>query len=226
MTEIHGLEVGLGRNVTYLIADPASGDAAVVDPAFEADRILAWAAGKGARIRHVLVTHTHFDHVEGVGAVSRATGATVHVHALEADNLPKDVDPAVVKAHHGDLRLDMGETQVRSTHTPGHTPGGTTYLVGDHAITGDVLFVNGCGRADLPGGSVDDLYHSLYNVLAELPPETHVLPGHDYGPSPRSTLWDQTRNNPYLQFRGDLEGFRHFRLNSRNGRVVGAPKAP
>ena len=218
---IHGLEVGLGRNIAYLIVDESTQEAALVDPAFEADRLLRWASDQhNARIRHVLVTHTHMDHVEGVGAVVAATGATVHVHALEADRLPSDVDRAHVRPHDGALRLGLGDTVVRGVHTPGHTPGGTSFLVGDAVLTGDVLFVRGCGRADMVGGNVDALYRSLYDVLLEMPPETVVYPGHDYGPSPSSTLWDEVRNNPYLKYRNDPDGFREFRENSRMGRRV------
>ncbi|MEW5847434.1 MAG: MBL fold metallo-hydrolase [Myxococcota bacterium] len=219
-TRIHTLEVGLGRNLTYLIVDEDTGEAALVDPAFEADRILRWVRENARALRHVLVTHTHMDHVEAVGAVARETGADVRVHALEADKLPDDVDRALVRPHQSDPALRLGETVITGVHTPGHTPGGTTYLTGMYALTGDVLFVNGCGRVDLQGGDADAMFHSLYDVLLELPPETIVLPGHDYGPRTRSTLWDEARENPYLKYRGNQDGFRDFRLNSRMGKRI------
>ena len=88
------------------------------------------------------------------------------------------------------------------------------------ACTGDVLFVGGCGRADMVGGSPTDLFHSLYRVLMALPDSTVICPGHDYGVKPRSTVGEEKRTNPYLQFGDDVEAFAEFRLNSRNGKRI------
>lgn len=202
--EIFQIEVGLLRNFNELIADRESGACAVVDPAYEVDRLLREAAARGWKIEAVLVTHTHPDHVEGVEQLVRATGARVHVGAGEVEALQRAAPSAEIVPLAGGETIRVGGLAIEAIATPGHTVAGTSYLVDGNVCTGDTLFVGGCGRTDFPGGNPHLLWQSLQR-LAALPEETRVYPGHDYGQTPTSTIgWERT-SNPYLQCAGEAE---------------------
>jgi hydroxyacylglutathione hydrolase len=204
--EVVQIEVGLLQNFCELLHCPDTGEAAVVDPAWEVDRLLREAAQRRLRITRVLVTHTHVDHIEGVAALVAATGALVAVHPHEAVALPPGL-PLVELHDRQDLAI--GRCGVRALETFGHTAGGVSYLADGFVVTGDVLFVGGCGRTDLPGGDVAAMWRSLQR-LAALPEETRVYPGHDYGPTPTSTISRELLENRYLRCQ-TLEQFRALR---------------
>lgn len=196
--EIVQVEVGLVQNFNELIADPGTGQCAVVDPAFEGDRLLKLAAERGWTITTVLVTHTHPDHIEAVEAICAATGAVVRVGAREAERVRAHAPSArVVPVVEGE-RVPIGNESVTAISTPGHTVDGMSYYTGEAVITGDTLFVGGVGRTDFPGGDPATLYASLQKIL-ELPEETRVYPGHDYGQTPTSTVAWERDTNPYLR---------------------------
>ena len=196
--EIVQVEVGMLQNFNELIADPATGQCAVVDPAYEPDRLLSLAKQRGWTITTVLVTHTHPDHIEAVDLVCAATGAVVRVGAGEAERV-KAVAPSaqVVPVADGE-KVPIGNQHVTALSTPGHTVDGTSYYTGEAVITGDTLFVGGVGRTDFPGGDPGTLFRSLQRIL-ELPEETRVYPGHDYGQTPTSTVAWERDTNPYLR---------------------------
>jgi glyoxylase-like metal-dependent hydrolase (beta-lactamase superfamily II) len=202
--EIFQVEVGLLRNFNELIADKNNAVCAVVDPAYEVDRLLREAKARGWRIDSVLVTHTHPDHVEGVEEIVRATAAKVYVGAGEAEALLRAAPSAQVTPLVGGEEIAVGELRLKAIATPGHTLAGTSYLVEGNVCTGDTLFVGGCGRTDFPGGNPHILWNSLQR-LAALPEETRVYPGHDYGQTPTSTIgWERT-TNPYLLCKDEAE---------------------
>jgi hydroxyacylglutathione hydrolase len=202
--EIFQTEVGLISNFNYLIADRGTGSCAVVDPAFEVDRLLRERDARRWRIEAILVTHTHHDHVDGVEAMAQATGATVYVGADEQDNLARAAPSARITALSGGEELAVGPLRIATLPTPGHTVAGISYLVDGNVFTGDTLFVGFCGRSDFAGGDAATLYRSLRR-LADLPEETRVWPGHDYGKTPSSTIgWERT-TNPYLLCRSEEE---------------------
>jgi glyoxylase-like metal-dependent hydrolase (beta-lactamase superfamily II) len=191
-------------NLNELIADGATRETAVVDPAYEVDRLLREAAARGWRITTILVTHTHPDHIDGVDEMARATGAVIYVGAGEAGRVRSEAPTAQVVEVSDGMRIAVGETTIEAIATPGHTVAGTSYLVEGNVITGDTLFVGGCGRTDFPGGDPRVLWQSLCK-LSSLPEETRVYPGHDYGASPTSTIgWERT-TNPYLLCRSEDE---------------------
>jgi hydroxyacylglutathione hydrolase len=195
--EIVQIEVGLLQNFNELIADPATRECAVVDPAYEVDRLLKLAQERDWRITTVLVTHTHHDHVDGVAALCAATGAVARVGAGEAGPLKAAAPDAAIRPVADDEIIAIGNQSIRAISTPGHTIAGTSYYTGKEVITGDTLFVGGCGRTDFPGGHAPTLWRSLQRIAA-LPEETRVYPGHDYGQTPTSTVgWERT-TNPYL----------------------------
>lgn len=196
--DILQFEVGPMQNFNELIFDKQSGVAAVVDPAYEADRILRLATELGVRIETVLVTHTHHDHIDAVAEICAATGAVVRVGAREVDALRKAAPNAnIASVAEGDV-IQIGSGRVTAMSTPGHTVDGISYYTGDAVITGDTLFIGGVGRTDFPGGDAATLFRSLQKIAA-LPEETKVYPGHDYGQTVTSTVGWERSTNPYLK---------------------------
>jgi glyoxylase-like metal-dependent hydrolase (beta-lactamase superfamily II) len=195
--EIFQIEVGLLSNFNELIF-AEGGACAVVDPAYEVDRLLRLVKERSLHIDSVLLTHTHPDHTEGAEEMVRATGAMLYVGAGEIDAARRAAPSATIHPLIGGERIRVGSHDIVALATPGHTVSGTSYLVDGAVITGDTLFIGGCGRTDFPGGDPRVLWRSL-QTLAALPEETKVYPGHDYGQTPTSTIgWEKT-TNPYLR---------------------------
>jgi hydroxyacylglutathione hydrolase len=209
--EVVQIEVGLLQNFCEILFCPTTREAAVVDPAWEVDRLLREAETRGLRVTTALITHTHNDHIEGVGALVARTGARVVVSPREAARVRGDATTLVDAVDRGDIAI--GRCGVRALDTPGHTVGGTCFLADGYIVTGDVMFVGGCGRTDFSGGDTAALWRSLQR-LAALPEETRVYPGHDYGPTPTSTLAHELRTNPYLLCQS-FEEFRKLRERKR-----------
>lgn len=185
---LHQWKAGDMENFVYVLEDGA-GTAMLVDPAFEMPRVLREVEKLGVRVTHILVTHGHHDHIEGVPEAKKRLGAKVVAH--ESADHP-DIDTRVKD---GEL-FAVGQMKVRVHHTPGHRFDSVCYQVdGTHLITGDTLFIGECGRVDLPGSDVRAMHHSLVHVLRGLPDELVVLPGHDYGRTPTSTLGREKAGN-------------------------------
>jgi glyoxylase-like metal-dependent hydrolase (beta-lactamase superfamily II) len=139
--------------------------------------------------------------VRGLPELMRLAPVKVHVHEREAAGLKQVTglsDTDLVKRASGD-QLALGDVELRFLHTPGHTPGSQCFLVGDALVSGDTLFLQGCGRVDLPGGNADELYESLTKRLGSLPGELTLYPGHNYGGKPSAKLAEVRRTNPYLR---------------------------
>lgn len=201
VVRVHQVPVGRMKNFAYLLADEA-GEAMLVDPAWEVPRLVALAAREGLRVTRILATHGHHDHVGGIPAAKAATGARVVAHA-SADH---PFDEAV---KHGD-RFRVGRLEVEVLHTPGHRFDSACYVVdGTHVLTGDALFVGECGRVDLPGSDPVAMHDSLLRVLRALPDDLVVLPGHDYGATPTSTMGREKATNHTLRER-TLDEFLRF----------------
>lgn len=193
MLEIVQVEVGLGQNFSELLACRASGEAAVIDPAFEGDRLLRIARARGWTLTTILVTHGHDDHLADVDVIAAATGAEVRCHPGEVARLSA-LAPRV-RAVGDDEEVAIGRGRVRAIYTPGHTPTCVCWFDPDTPalFTGDVLFVGSCGSAHDPAASFASLQR-----LAALPENTRLYPGHDYGKTPTSTLAWELIHNPAL----------------------------
>jgi hydroxyacylglutathione hydrolase len=212
--EVVQIEVGLLQNFCEILYCPDTREAAIVDPAWEVDRLLREVAELGLRVTTALITHTHNDHIEGVDELVRKTGAAVVVHPREADRVRAAAPPEVVLVEAADGKdLAIGRRGVRALETRGHTVGGTCYLADGYVVTGDVLFVGGCGRTDFPGGDTAEMWRSLQRLM-RLPEETRVYPGHHYGETATSTIGHETRTNPYLRC-ATFEEFRALRERKR-----------
>jgi hydroxyacylglutathione hydrolase len=209
---------GQMANFMYLLGDPASRQALIVDPAWDVASLLAVARQDGYSIAGALVTHYHPDHVggdlwgvqvEGVTRLLETEAVPLYVHKHEASGLKKITgvaDSDLKKVEDGDT-LTLGALAIDFVHTPGHTPGSQCFLIGDRLVAGDTLFVQGCGRVDLPGGDPDQMYYSLTQKLAKLPPETVLYPGHHYGPTETSTIAEELEHNVYMRV-GSLQDWR------------------
>ena len=204
------MELGPMQNFVYLVGDTATRQCVVVDPAWEIDTIVDTAAADGMTLVGALVTHTHQDHVGGSleswGMPGRIPGIEellarapmkVYVHKAEREFL-RGFGSDLVKVDNHDT-LPVGRLTLTFLHTPGHTPGSQCFLVDGRVISGDTLFINSCGRTDLPGSDPQEMYYSLTQRLGALPEDTVLLPGHNYG-GESSTIGRQKRENPFMQF--------------------------
>jgi len=197
------LELGPLQNFVYLIGSPETREAAVVDPAWDVPRILEMAAQDEMRITTVIITHTHFDHINGLKEILTATDAQIYVHKKEISDVP--VGRANLNPVEGGDKISVGPLELSFLHTPGHTPGSQCVTVGDRLISGDTLFIGGCGRCDLPGGDPEQLYKSL-SRLSRMDDRLVVHPGHNYAASPTSTIAKERSMNPFLKAES-VEGF-------------------
>ena len=204
------IEVGPMENFVYLIGDKKKKECVMVDPAWEVDRVLKTAEADGMKVVGGLVTHTHFDHVNGVEDLIARADCKIYVHQNEAGFL-KGMKDHIEKVESG-RRLEVGDLEITFLHTPGHTPGSQCFLINKRLISGDTLFINACGRCDLPGGSAEQMYESLQR-LAKLGEDVILLPGHNYAERPVSTIGDELRNNPYSQFHS-LSDFLSLRMGN------------
>ena len=207
---IEALELGPMENFIYLIQDQASGRTAVVDPAWDVDAILARARERGMTITDVLLTHSHHDHINGLQQLLGEVDAELHLLKPEARFWGQELD--MPRLHHGGDIIKLGETKIQVLHTPGHTPGSACYRVGDDLITGDTLFVFGCGRCDLHGGDPNQMFDTLRKLKSELPPQTLIHPGHNYAVKTTSSMEEQIRGNPFLHF-DRQEDFVDYRMH-------------
>lgn len=201
------LELGPMQNFVYLLGDPQTKEAAVVDPGWEVPKILAAAEADGYRLTRVLLTHSHFDHVMGLGELLKAVDVPVHIHDAEVGDLsisPSAIEPVT----HGEV-IHVGSIPITLVHTPGHTEGSQCLLADNRLLSGDTLFIGGCGRCDLPGGNPGALYHSLAQTLKRLDDRTQLYPGHNYAQAPHSTLGEEKQRNPFLQPK-TLQEFLHL----------------
>ena len=193
-------------NFVYVIGDRQSGEAMVVDPAYDIPGILDIVNGAGLRLTGALVTHHHQDHiggnmfgyaVQGVDDLLEQVSIPVHVQATEAELVRKvsDLTEADLVVHDSGDVVMIGEVPIELIHTPGHTPGSQCFFVDNHLVAGDTLFLEGCGRTDLPGGDPDALYDSIRDKLARIPDDATLYPGHLYSPEPHASMGETRRLN-------------------------------
>lgn len=203
------LSLGPMENNTYLVADPSTRLAVVIDPTFDSQSVLAAAQERGWQIAAVWLTHAHFDHIVGVAAVAGAQTPPVPV-GLHPDDLPlwraggggKMFGVAVapgpepgLKFFHGQ-RLALGSQQIEVRHTPGHSPGHVIFYAPQAGVVlcGDLIFQRSVGRTDLPGSSHSQLLTSIREQVFTLPPDTRLLPGH----GGETTVGEEMAENPFL----------------------------
>jgi hydroxyacylglutathione hydrolase len=204
------------QNFAYLVGDLDARECVVVDPAWDVDGLIAAAAADGMTITGALVTHYHPDHcggsmfgfdIQGIAELGAKCGCKAHVHRLESDGvrMVTGLSKSDLVEHDSGDKVRVGGVEIELLHTPGHTPGsmcfrvaGLTHGEEEALLAGDTLFLQGCGRVDLPGGDAEQMFRTLNERLATLPAQTLLLPGHAYG-GERATLGQVRRTNPTLQ---------------------------
>jgi glyoxylase-like metal-dependent hydrolase (beta-lactamase superfamily II) len=197
-------------NFVYLVGDRETGEALVIDPAYGVRELVEIAGGDGLSVVGALVTHYHPDHVggslmgwkiEGVAELLGLEGvnAPIHVNRAEARGVQRvtGASESDLVLHDGGDVVTVGSVPITLVHTPGHTPGSQCFLVDGRLVAGDTLFLDGCGRTDLPGGDPDEMYRSLTQRLAAVPDDTMLYPGHQYSADPSATM-GATRANNYV----------------------------
>jgi hydroxyacylglutathione hydrolase len=208
MLKLHLMTLGPLQTNCYLAGCDETMDAAVIDPAWDGRGIAAAAAEQGWNITHILLTHAHFDHVGGLGQLKEETGAPVYVHEDAVESLRTAgmaaalwgiqmaaTPPPDRMLEEGEV-LAVGELRLEVLYTPGHAPGHVSFYLPAHAalIDGDVLFQQGIGRTDLPGGDYELLMRTIREKILTLPDETGVFPGH----GAPTTIGDERELNPFL----------------------------
>ena len=185
-------------NFAYLIGDREAGEAVLVDPAYAVGDLVDTLEADGMRLTGVLATHHHPDHVggdmmgfslPGISELLALRPVPIHVNAHEREWVRRvtGVSESDLRAHDHDDVVTVGSIDIRLLHTPGHTPGSQCFLVADRLVSGDTLFLEGCGRTDFPGGDSDAIFRSL-QWLATLPGDPVVYPGHQYSPESSASL--------------------------------------
>ncbi len=203
------IEAGPMQNFIYLVGDHAKGECVMIDPAWEVDRILRLAAEDGMKVTAGLATHYHYDHTNGIEDLLSQANVPVYIHKDDAPYL-KGLASQLKKVEAG-AKLKVGDVEITFIHTPGHTPGSQCFLVDGRLVSGDTLFINACGRCDLPGGNAEELYHSL-QLLGKLDAKTVLFPGHNYDDAATSsTIGQEKAHNPSYQFKS-LQEFLGLRV--------------
>ena len=194
----------------YLIGDPETKEAVLIDPAANEEMLVERVAERGFELKKIINTHGHADHISGNKVIKDLTGVPIVIGAQDAEYLtPQYADrcrafgfnpspPADETVVHGDI-IRVGKLGLEVRHTPGHTRGGICLVAEGHVFTGDTLFVGSIGRTDLGGGSFEQLMDSIATQILTLPEETFVWPGHAYGPRPKSTVGQERQTNPYIR---------------------------
>jgi glyoxylase-like metal-dependent hydrolase (beta-lactamase superfamily II) len=194
----------------YIVGDQITGDALVIDPADNIKGIIAEAQKNNLRINYIVNTHGHVDHISGNTEMKKNTGAKIIIHEDDAIMLTdtpamilkmfgaKASPAADILVKDGDV-ISVGNAELKVIHTPGHSPGGICLYTPGYVFTGDTLFVEAVGRTDLPGGSWQTMYNAIKEKLFVLPDDTKVMPGHNYGRMPVSTIGHEKTHNPFIR---------------------------
>jgi len=200
--KIEQIQVGQMANFTYLVIDEEEKEIAIIDPSWDLDKIFEIIKRNSYRVKFIINTHTHFDHILGNEQVLAITNCQIVQHE-------NSMDRHDIAVKDGD-RIRVGNIVIDILHTPGHSKDSICLIVDSKIIfTGDTLFVGNCGRIDLPGGNVNEMYDSLLRRIIKLNDELTVYPGHNYGMKTVSTIGEE-KNTNYVLAPRTLQEFIQF----------------
>ena len=191
------IPVGPLQNFTYILIDDSTNIGAIVDPADNLEKVFNILDRETVQIKYVINTHGHYDHVLGNAETLSKTSSKLICH--ESSKIKHDIS-----VKEGDI-ITLGATEIKIIHTPGHASDSVCLLADDKVLTGDTLYIGECGRVDLPDSNMSDMYDSLMNKISNIPDNYEVYPGHDYGPSPTSTMKVEKLTNYTLKPRTKSE---------------------
>lgn len=209
--EFEQIRVGFMAVFCYLIWCERTCEALVIDPAGDEERIAGRISEKDLELKYIVNTHGHGDHTCGNEKMKKLTGAEIIMHRADDELFNSEEGREMARSWgftpspHADMTVDegdeiqVGDVSLKVVHTPGHSPGGICLLSNGYLFTGDTLFVGSIGRTDLPGASMHQFMRAIREKLLVLPRETVVLPGHDYGDRPTSTIGAEIVTNPWLR---------------------------
>ena len=213
------IPLGPMENFVYLVGSKSSREVTIIDPAWDINFLLNHIKEKDLILNSVLVTHYHQDHVggnfgsheiQGIAEILEINPVKIYVNKHEVDGLMKVTGVSKSDLHEvesGD-HLQLGKLDIEFLHTPGHTPGSQCFKINNNLVSGDTLFIQGCGRVDLPGSNSEDMYHSL-KKLASLPDDTILFPGHNYSHEKEASMEDVKKMNVHLRV-PNLESWKQF----------------
>ena len=215
-------DVGPMQNLIYIVTDNETKESAIIDPAWDMSEIYSYINHNNLILKKILLTHSHHDHVNAIDEILSIYDAEIHINKKEKIFWKKEYDNFFIN-HGGDIIM-LGKTEIKSLHTPGHTPGSTCYHIGNKLIAGDTLFVFGCGRCDLRGGNPEEMYYTLKNIKTSLSSDTIILPGHNYSIKKKSTLKEEIDGNPFMSF-DDINRFVDYRMTLHD-KIRNSPYGP
>jgi len=216
---IHQYALGPWDNLMYLLEDDATKECAVVDPAWDINVIDEQIKKRGLKPTHCLITHNHYDHVNMLDPLlARYPDIPVYMLDVEID-WSKFKNPNLVRVSAGDTIKIGKNLEIKTIHTPGHSPGSMSFHIGDNLLTGDAVFIDSCGRADFEGGDPKVLYETINWIADNLPDETVFYPGHGSLERGSDTLASQKKNNPYFVF----DNYEDFEAKRMDGYSPGSP---
>ena len=193
------IAVGPMQNFSYIVGDAKTKEGAIFDCGWEADKLLEIAKEEKLKITKIILTHSHYDHVQRLDEIHDKTGAEIFAYEIEIEDIKRSAKSSLeIKPLKENDIIHIGAIEGKIFHTPGHSKGAMCILLGKKLITGDTLFVNAMGRVDLPGSNPLEMFESLQK-LKKLDDEIEIYPGHDYGDIPCDTLKNQKKTNPYLK---------------------------
>ncbi len=202
-------------NFAYAIGDRVTGEALLVDPAYGIDELIALLAEDDMVPVGVLASHYHADHIggdlggypiEGIAALLERVDIPIHVNSHEVPWIERTTGvTSSLRAHDSGDVIRVGDIEVELVHTPGHTPGSQCFLVEGHLLAGDTLFLEGCGRTDLPGSDPGEMYETLTKRLSNVPDDTLLFPGHLYSAESSQSMGQTRKENWVLAPRSPQE---------------------
>ena len=195
--ELKRLEVGFFENNCYVLICPRTRESAIIDPAAESKRILGEA--RGAKVRYILITHGHMDHIGALEEVRKQTGADVGIHARDAHALREKPDFSL---EDGQI-IRFGDVTLKVLHTPGHSPGSVCFLTGNILFSGDTIFPNGPGNTAIAGANEELILSSIHSKIFTLPEDTIIYPGHGL-----ETTVDREKATPFYPLPRVMKGDR------------------